>query len=215
MRITFIFAALLYACGGTPPASEPADESTTVGDEEVQPVEPEPEPEPEVVAPSGPGHLRVANRVGGEEIGGNVQVLDESGEVVAEGSSGETFDLPAGSYALVGEVTDATILLGTPTTQSEDRVTLDAGSDAEGFVDHGRALVRIRVTRNNRNVRRWRLELTRRGSETTLNLEPTEEYVPVTPGRYDGVVHFGSHQIEVTNVIFQDGARRDLPIRVN
>ena len=204
--------ALLLACGG----GDTTSEETTTGDEQAtyeEPIAEEPieEPAPE---PTGPGSLTVINEIDGAESTGTVQVLDGAGEVVAEGQSGETFQLPAGTYTLVGSITDASILMDTPTREGEYSVTLEAGGEARGVIEHHRARVKIRVLRRNRPVNRWRLVLTRRGSDQQIELTPSEEYIPITAGRYNGIVHIGNTQIEVTDVVLQGGAQRDLPIRV-
>ncbi len=214
MRWGSLSLVLMLACGGGD--AEPVEESTT-GSETTTTVEadptPEPEPEPEP-EPTGPGSLTVINEIDGEQSTGTVQVLNEAGDVVAEGQSGETFQVPAGRYTLMGSITDASVLMDTPTREGEYSVTVDPGGEARGVIEHHRARVRIRVLRNNRPVARWRLELTRRNSDATIELTPSEEYVPITAGRYNGVVHIGSTRIEVSDIALQGGAQRDLPIRV-
>jgi hypothetical protein len=214
------------ACGG---GEEPAPEPTTGA--EVEPDQPmdidedidesideehrEPSDEPEAVdTPTGPGRLTVFNRVGTDNVGGTVSVMDLEGEVVAEGASGETFDLPSGQYTLAGTITDPAILIDTPTDQGDDPVTVRPGATTEGLVRHGRARIRLRVRRGNREISQWRLEITR-GEETITMRSNGNEYIPVSPGRYNGVLHFGTNQITVNDLIFPDGASRDLPINVN
>lgn len=216
MRWGSALIAILLACGGGSESTEVIEDDTT-GDEQAyedpidEPIEEEPEDEPE---PTGPGSLTVINQVDGAETSGTVQVLDASGEVVAEGESGQTFQVPPGRYTLVGTISDATVLRDTPTREGEDRVTVNPGGTARGVIEHHRARVRIRVLRNDRPVARWRLVLQRRGSDATIELTPSEEFIPLTAGRYNGVVHVGNTRIEVADIVLQGGAQRDLPIRV-
>lgn len=210
-----VWIAVLLACGG---GEADTTSETTTGDEQAnhdEPIDDEPYEEPiDEPEPTGPGSLTVINEIDGQESTGTVQVLDEAGEVVAEGESGQTFQLPAGRYSLVGSITDASVLMDTPTREGEDMVTVEPGGQTRGVIEHHRARVRIRVMRNNRPVARWRLEMQRRGSDETITLNPSEEYVPLSAGRYNGTVHIGDTQIEVNDVVLQGGAQRDLPIRV-
>lgn len=212
------------ACGGGETANEEEDTSgdETLEEEDV-PMDEDccedefedgtESAEEEVATPTGPGQLTVHNRAGTDNVGGTVQVLSLEGEVVAEGNSGETFEVPSGEYQLAGTV-DESVIAGGATNQNEDTTVVQPGRTAEVYVRHPRAMVRFRVRRGNRAISQWRLEVTRQGQ--TLTLRPNgDEYLPVPPGRYNGVLHFGASQITVNDLIFQDGARRDLPINVN
>ena len=219
-RMRNLLLSLVFACGGATPAEEttPQDEEpvaeTNVDIEEPEP-EPEAEPELEPEPPSGPGQIHVINKVDGEDGGGTVQVLSAEGEVVAEGNSGDTFTVDSGQYQVAGTITDTSVLIDTPTDQGDSWVEVLPGEVAEAHIDHGRARVRIRVMRNGRALSRWRMEVTRRGSTQSITLQPSNDYIPISAGRYSGVVTFGAHRIEVSDLIFQAGAQRDMPINVN
>ncbi len=219
--LTLSLALLLStACGGgDEPAENPEPLAETGGDEAPAPqpeVEDEPEPEPEPV-PVGPGQLRVVNRVGGQEVGGRVRVLSEAGEVVAEGDAGATFNVDSGSYRVVGEITDADVLIDTPTHELEGMVTVPAGETATAEVDFPVSRILLNVTRRGRPVRSWRLQVTREGFDAgePVTLTPSREHIPITPGRYSGTLTTGGSQIEVTGLIFQGGARMTVPVAVN
>lgn len=214
----------LAGCGGG--ADEPAEDTTTeptatAGDETPPPApEPEPvaEPEPEPEPPSGPGQLRVVNVVRDEEVGGNVRVLSSDGEVVAEGSSGDTFNVESGQYRVQGEITDDSVLIDTPTHELEGMATVAPGETTETRIEFPVSRVRIEVTRRGRPIRRWRLTVTRQGfgeSDEGIVLEPSSEHVAITPGRYDGTLRFGGQQIEVSGLIFQGGATQTVPVNVD
>lgn len=223
-------ALVSIGCGGAPTVSDPsaepepvestaADESyadETAGDEALEPEEQETVEAEEEPPATGPGQLRVVNRVGGEESGGRVRVLDASGEVVAEGQSGETFTLEAGTYRVIGEITDSDVLIDKP-TRSGGEVVVVAGQEQAVTVDHPRSRVRIRVLRRGRPVARWRLELRPQSDPNAapITLRPSDQHTPVTPGRYDGTLTFGSQRIEVNGIIFQGGATMDVPINVD
>lgn len=155
--------------------------------------------------------------MGGEESTGNVRVLSASGEVVAEGRSGDTFTVEAGSYRLVGEITDAAVLIDTPTRESDGMITVLAGQEQTATIDHARARVRVRVTRRGRPVAQWRMQLRRQGVEGAepITLRASEQHTPITPGRYDATLQFGANRIEVTGIIFQGGATMDVPVNVD
>ncbi|HEY8429752.1 MAG TPA: hypothetical protein VIL20_15315 [Sandaracinaceae bacterium] len=216
--VSFAVASLALAgCGGaTPSGSSAADLEEPQAVESAAVVEeaPEPEAEPEPAA-TGPGRLRIVNRVGGEEVGGAVRVLDEAGETVAEGASGDTFTLDAGSYRVVGEITDPDVLIDTPTREADGMVTVLAGQEHTVTIDHPVSRVRLRVSRGGRPIARWRMEVRRQGGDgEAIQLQSGNQYIPITPGRYDGTLRFGNSQIEVNGIIFQGGARMDVPVNV-
>jgi hypothetical protein len=237
--VSLSLLVLAVGCGGgqesaeePPPAESTAGTSTagtstagtsTAGTStagaEAPPPEPEPAPvaEPEPEPPSGPGQIRVTNVVRGEEVGGTVQVLSADGEVVAEGSSGDTFTVDSGQYRVQGAITDDSILIDTPSHALDGAVTVSPGETATARIDFPVSRVRIEVRRGGRSVARWRLTVTRQGPEPgeEIVLEPSEEHVAITPGRYDGTLRFGGQQIEVSGLIFQGGATQTVPVNVN
>lgn len=211
---------LVSGCGGGQASSgttaEAVDDPAPIADTEAtaeQEVVPEQEEEP---VATGPGRLRVINRVGGQDSTGSVRVLDAAGETVAEGASGDTFDLEAGSYRVVGEITDAAVLIDTPTREADGMVTVVAAQEQTIGIDHPVSNVRLRVTRAGRPVARWRMEVRRQGGEgEAIELRSSNDHIPITPGRYDATLHFGNAQIQVTGIIFQGGARMDVPVNVD
>lgn len=223
VRAAIAAALVSTACGGS---QAPSD--STAPSEDVTPVQPlADEPSADETAgeevleeeppASGPGQLRVVNRVAGEEAGGNVRVVTPSGEVVAEGRSGETFTVESGEYVIVGEITDANVLIDKPTREADRMVTVVAGEEQTAAVEHPRARVRFRVTRRGRPVAQWRMTVRRQGVEESapIELRSRDEHVPITPGRYDGTLRFGTQEIAVNGLIFQGGATMDLPVNVD
>lgn len=212
-------AALTSGCGGGQASSgttaDEVDDTPVAIDDGASEEEPG-DSGSDTPAATGPGRLRVVNRVGGEDASGSVRVLDASGDTVAEGASGDTFTVEAGSYQVVGEVTDPSVLIDTPVRQSDGMITVLAGQEQTVTVDHPVSRVRLRVSRAGRPVARWTMEVRRQGGEgEPIQLRAGNDYIPITPGRYDGTLQFGTNRIEVTGIIFQGGARMDVPVNVD
>lgn len=201
------------ACGGGEDTTPPPEE--TAGNETPAPIEPEPEPyvEPEPEPePSGPGQLHAVIRMLGEDQPGTIQVRSLAGDVVAEGNSGDTFDVPSGEY-LVAAMLDESLLPGHDAR--EERSIVDPGETANVTFTYQVARVRIVVRRGNRPVNNWRLVVTREGSDHEVRLQPSADHQVVTPGRYSGTLTTGGSRIEVNGLIFQGGATMDVPVNVN
>ncbi len=227
--LALLLGAVAFGCGGgedeeaqneqTSGGEDPWGEVDLGGDHRDIDVESMEESHPEQVADtpdeaSGPARITVVNRVGGEDVGGNVSVLSLDGEVVESGRSGSTFTLQPGEYRLAGEITSDDDVLGKPSKQMEDTVLIEPGQETTLPVAFSVANVKLRVERNGRVVRTWRAELTRRGAEAPINLSSGDGFRHIQAGRYDGTVTFGAHRVEVQDVIFQGGARGEVPIRV-
>jgi hypothetical protein len=144
-------------------------------------------------------------------------VLNTAGDVVAQGRSGETFILDAGSYRVVGEITDDDVLIDTPVREADGFVQVVAGQEQTATIDHPVSRVRIRVTRRGRPVATWRMEVRRQGDPNAepIMLRSSNRHIPVTPGRYDATLHVGGQQITVNGIIFQGGATMDVPVNVD
>jgi hypothetical protein len=96
-------------------------------------------------------------------------------------------------------------------------VTVVAGQEVTGTIAFPVSRVRIRVTRRGRAVARWRMEVRPVADESAepIELRSGNQHVPITPGRYRAVLHFGNEEITVDEVIFQGGATMDVPVNVN
>ena len=157
----------------------------------------------------GPGHGQASTRA--PKIDPGLWRLRSS----PKGTSGDTFTVEAGSYRLVGEITDPAVLIDTPTRESDGMITVLAGQEQTATIDHARA--RVRVTRRGRPVAQWRMQPRRQGVEGAqpITLRASEQHTPITPGRYDATLQFGANRIEVTGIIFQGGATMDVPVNVD
>jgi len=177
-----------------------------------EPVIVQPEPEPE---PTGPARIQVGIVVDGESVEGTVRLVSTSGARVAEGPAGSTFEVEPGQYRAHAQVTDASVLADTPDRRGRDRIVVAAGQTVQSDIVLGRAMVRLTVTRRGRAMRGWRVELRPSGTqETVLEVRPSEEYLPITAGRYSAIVHTGGAEIPVDGLIFMPGARQQVPIRI-
>lgn len=215
-EITIILAAVAMACGGGS-APTPSDDDTS-GDEvgsvgHSAPIDDEEEEELiEDDAPTGPGELQVTLRLGNEDAQGRVQVVDDAGEVVAEGASGQTFTVPSGSYRVVGELARGALR---GAEAREESAYVEAGGRARVTVSWAVARVRIDVRRRGQAINRWRLVVTREGTSDEVVLEPSNEHHVVMPGRYSGVLTAGANRVEVSGIIFQGGATMNVPINID
>ena len=171
-------------------------------------------PRGDAPAATGPARLTVGISVEGESAPGKVKVLSASGDVIKEGPAGRTYTLPPGTYTLVAEVTDASVLVDKPSRTGE-AFDLEAGDERTENVEMGRSKVRLKVMKGNRHVRNTRVELMRQGSEeVVLDFKPGNQHISISPGRYDAVVHMGNTRVEVDGIVFMGGATQDIPIRV-
>jgi hypothetical protein len=214
-------AATIAGCGGGGGGSTSSEEeglsSDTSGDETVsEEGGGTTDEEPVAERPSGPGQLRIAVKVGGQEASGTVRVVSSSGETVAEGRSGETFTVPSGDYTISASITDDDVMIDTPTRENDQPVSVMAGQESSAEVDFPVSRVRIRVTRRGRAVSRWRMEVRPQADESAeaITLQPSQDHIAITPGRYAAVVHLGAEQITINEIIFQGGARMDVPVNI-
>jgi hypothetical protein len=175
------------------------------------------QPPPEEEPARGPGQLRVTLQVGSAEAAGRVRVLDESGEVAAEGNAGETFTVQSGTYTIAGEITDADVLADTPSREGDAPVTVMAGQESSASVVFPVSRIRIRVTRRGRPVARWTMQVRPQSDSDAepIELRPSQEHTAITPGRYSAVLRLGSEEITVNEIIFQGGATMDVPVNLD
>ncbi|MFW5924954.1 MAG: hypothetical protein ACOCV4_02245 [Myxococcota bacterium] len=213
---TLVF--FLAACGEgeATGATEPDPmEMESTGGELGMGEEPEEASGQEVAQPTGKANLTVQITVGGEQVQGDVQVLDDEGKVVHEGSSGDVFSVPAGAYTLVGKVNDASILVDTPTEET-DSILVEPGEDRTEDVEIGRAKVRLKIYDGRRHVRRAEVQLRREGGdEVVYEFTPGKEHIAISPGRYDALVKLpDDSEVEVDGLIFMPGATQEIPLRI-
>jgi hypothetical protein len=172
--------------------------------------------EPEEADSDAPARLRAELVIGSDKVDGKVRVLNSrSDKVVEEGRSGQAFTLEPGNYVLKGEITDESILADTPTRKGEP-FRLEAGANRTEKVEFGRARIRLKVVRGRQRIRKATVKLRPQGAdEVVLEYQPGEEYIPVSPGRYDATIEYRNTRVEVTGIMFPAGGKRSIPVRVN
>lgn len=209
----------LVACGngeateGTGP--DPVTETESTGGELGMGEGPEEPSEQELGQPTGKAELTVRITIDGKQVPGDVQVLNEARDVVHEGSSGDTFSVPAGAYSLVGTVKDETILVDTPTKEA-DSILVEPGEERTEEIEVGRAKVRLKIYDGRRHVRRADVALRREGGEEVIyEFTPGKKHIVISPGRYDAVVTLPNEtKVEVDGLIFMPGATQEIPLRI-
>jgi hypothetical protein len=207
-------AARLPERGGDSAEDPPGSEPAAAGDDAVGPARRSASGLGSSPPPAGPARLSVKLLLGNEEVPGRVRVLSASGETVKEGRAGQTFSVPAGRYVLEGEITDESVLADTPTKRGES-FELAAGERRTEAVELGRSRIKLKVLRRGREVRDAKVKLRRKGGERViLELTVGDEYLSISPGRYDATVEFGNNRVEVDGLIFQGGATQTIPVRV-
>lgn len=216
MRETYWLCAILVigGCGGGEAPAETAPTEVSVGGEaeaeeasvEGEP-EAEPEPEPE---PSGPAHVTYAFTAHGEALVGTVKVRAGTGEVLAEGAVGERLEVPSGDYR-VECTADKAVLVDGPTVW--DALSIGAGEDATPSVEFPWAKARF-VVKVNGNEASGSVTLLRRGAEVATVPIAADEYVMISPGRYQARVKTRRSEIEVPEVVIPGEATRNVPINV-
>ena len=214
---TYWVIAVAIGCGpGAPAEPEPEPSSGGEGQTTVtveQAAEAAPEPEPEIAEPDGPARLTLSLRVSREEAQGTVRVLGSGDEVVAEGASGSTFEVPAGRYVMQAVVSEPTIV--GHTERRSDPITLMPEEERSVTVEIPVSRIRLSVRRRGREVRNATVFLRAPGTEETVaEVSPSEDYLLVAAGRYDALVRFGSSQYELSGLVFPADSRRVMPINV-
>lgn len=216
--ITWMLAAALFGCGGTEPApesTEPTVTESTTGSEaepiEAEPVEAEAVAEPTPPA-SGPAQLTVATKVGNDVVAAHVKVLAADGSAVAEGEAGTALTVQSGSLTIEASITDATIMIDTPTTRHE--VEVAPGATLTETVSFPRARVKFAVSINGRADSRATVTLLRNGAVVVTIPASTPDFVSVTPARYTAVVKSRNAEITVPEMVISEDSSRTIPLNV-
>jgi hypothetical protein len=182
-----------------PPAATAGDESTVDPSESV------------ASGSATPSTLSVVAVVAGQPTPASVRVLDAQGGVAAEGTSGGSLSLPAGSYALEVTISDATAMIDTPTQRSE--LQLEPGQAANVQTEFRWAKVTLDVRVGGRSQRGAKVVLLRNG-EPVAEMKSGAAPVPITPGRYEADVSLPGRTVRVTGLHFPDSAMQTVPVNV-
>lgn len=202
------------ACGGgesaqVAPQPAPMHEAQTSGDE-PEPAAPAPQAEEIPMRTSGPAQITVTAQVRGEPIAATVRLSGEDGNVV-EGKAGERLSLQSGTYALEVSVTDASKLADKPTERRD--VVIEAGADLTENVEFPWSKVQLNVKVNGTFDAKAVVRLIRQGAEVA-KVPSGGDYIMLSPGRYKAEVQTRGTSIEVPELMFPEGATRDVPVSV-
>ena len=214
-----VFLGAVVGCGGGQPTQvadpEPYDDgmqSDPVGDPVDNPEEMPDDTGPAPV-PSGPVEVTVSVRIGNEDGSAQIRLLDSNGDSVHEGASGTPFTVQSGTYSLEASITDARVMVDTPTKTEE--VTLSPGEPQTVEVRFPVARVRLGVSRRGRMSYRGQITLFREGTEEEVaSFRLSNNHIAITPGRYEANVRSGSLDTRVSGLMFMDGATQNVPIEV-
>lgn len=210
---------ILTACGSSEPAAEANGAPEETGGGELAP-EPEAEPEEtsveepaeEAPAAQGPAQLTVVAKIGTAVGSAHVKVLGEDGAVIAEGESGTALTVQSGSVTIEAKVTDAAVMIDTPTVREE--VEIAAGDSRTVEVHIPRAQVKVTVSVNGKPDNKATVTLMRHGAVVTTLTSGAPDFVSITPGRYSAKVKAKNAEIEVPDVVIPEDSARNVPLNV-
>lgn len=216
MRNFIVFLYLIcLGCGG---AQSQAAEATPVEEEgafgEAAPAELEPVEEEAPAEPArGPASISVTPKVVGQAVSGSVKIMNEAGETVAEGSAGQNITVQSGHYTVEVRVTDEKALADRPTRTME--VDLQPGAQARQEMSFPWCKVRVMVRVKGRKTGKAVVKLLRNGEHVATLQSGAQQYVPLSPGRYQAEVKSGGLVTTLDEVMFPEGGTRDVPIDVS
>jgi hypothetical protein len=216
MRNFIVFLYLIcLGCGGAQPQAE---EAAPFGEEGfAEPGAAEPEPFEEEEAPAeparGPASISVTPKVVGQAVSGSVKIVNEAGETVAEGSAGQNINVQSGHYTVEVRVTDEKTLADRPTRTME--VDLQPGAQARQEMSFPWCKVRVIVRVKGKKTGRATVKLLRNGEHVATLQSGAQQYVPLSPGRYQAEVKSGGLVTTLDEVMFPEGGTRDVPIDVS
>lgn len=190
-----------------PPVPDPSAGS------DVAAAEPAPEIEASEPAPTPrePASITVKATVKGMTAASTVRLLAEDGSAAAEGQGGDKLTVAAGTYTLEVQVTDETLLVDRPTKTSE--VTLEAGRAIEQEVPFPWARIKLTVQVNGKPDSSALVRIFRKGA-VAAEIRSGSDYVNVSPGRYKAQVKVRGAEIDVDEIMFPEGATREMPVPV-
>jgi len=184
------------------------------GDEVAAPPAPPPTAEAEPApppAPSGPASITIEAKVHGQAVPATIKIIDDGGQTVASGKSGEALNLKSGEYELHVTVSDASVLLDRPTQRRV--LTLHAGDNAHETVEFPWAKIQLNVVINGTPAKSASVRLMRQGAEVGV-LKSGADFVPISPGKYEAEVKAEGASIAVHGLMFPEGATQTVPVNV-
>lgn len=211
LGLVVAFAGCATASPKPPEAvTDTSNERAVAGASSAESDEPAPE---EPAAATGPGRLTVATEIGRKPVAAHIKIHGEDGSVLVEGSSNEVLTVPAGAVEIEATVTDAQALIDLPTMRQ--RVTVEPGAEAKERLEFVRCLVRVTVNIRGKLDPSAVVTLSRKGTEVAKLTSGAEEFVPITPGKYNASVKSSRAAITVSEIALNEGATQTIPININ
>lgn len=209
----------LLACSGTKPAAEstPTPEPSsgasqvqgTAGEELAEEAAEEVAEEPA----AGPATLIVVGKVGNQETPIDVRVLAEDGTLLAQGRGNAPLSVQSGELLIEAQITDSKAIIDKPTLRQY--VTLTPGQTLTERLSFARSLVRVSVNLRGKLDPTAVVTLSKDGTPVAKLTSGAEEYVSISPGRYDANVKSQRAEISVSQIILNEGATHNIPLNVN
>jgi hypothetical protein len=140
---------------------------------------------------------------------GRIRVLTSTGEEVAHGGSGQSINVPPGTYVLAVQNLD---LIDKPERRARD-VELAGGPPTRHTSEWPVAIVKL-VTRVHGHPARTKVVLMHQGGGEPIADFPSGTTVKISPGRYEADVHRGRNVTKVTGLQFIEGAEQEIPVEV-
>jgi hypothetical protein len=225
-NVSIVLLLVCLGCGGAqPPPVATSDnqpsgtgEPTTAASPSSEGLssslaQPSNNPPPAVEAPAvGPAAITISVLVKGKPVPATVQFLDGSGKPAVEGKADEKISISSGRYEAVVQITDPTVLADKPSKRMT--VELKPGQESKEQIIFPWAKIKLNVKVNGRLDANAKVKLLRDGSAVATVTSADNDYVQISPGRYQAEVITKNTKAMVDNVMFPDGATQDVPVEV-
>jgi hypothetical protein len=212
--IGFLACLGMIACASSPGVSEVEAPTGVAPDDPIDSTEiadgPEHDPEPDPLPDrSVPGKLHVVVKASGQPASGNLRILtaDINPRIVDEGSTGETYEVPAGRY-------DIDVILEDTIDRPEKRlrdVPVTAGQVTEREIEFTIGQLTLQPRQGKRKVGsdiRWRYA---GGGDWFERSSKAGEEVELSTGRFDAEVLVGNTKVTIRDIQVYEGRRTISP----
>lgn len=160
----------------------------------------------------GPASVTIEVTVKGKPVAAAIQLRDQVGKVAAEGKAGEKIVTSSGKYEAAVQITDESALVDKPTKRLT--IELRPGQDAKEQMSFPWAKIRLHVKVGGKLDPNAKVNLLRDGAVVASVQSAGQDYVQISPGRYQAEVHLKKTKAMIDNVMFPEGATQDVPVDV-
>lgn len=220
-NIVLLVSLICWGCGGSQsqPTSGPAKEPSAAGvqtpsekpaEGPAQAAEPKEAVEPTM--PVGPASVLIQAIVKGKPTEAKIKIVDQAGNVAAEGKAGEKLTVQSGKYQAIVQVTDVDALVDKPSKNID--LDLQAGAEDKEQVSFPWAKIRLNVRIDGKVDTKAQVKLIRDGTPVATVKSADKDYVQISPGRYQAEVSAKNTKATVDNIMFPEGATQDVPVDV-